>query len=307
MTTLAIGFRALCRHRPPPERGYFCPIRISRIASIRRACARRSGARDSPRSCARGSTGAHRQGLEGVPLPRWLAFSLHPGPQRHRQRHIHPARRVDSRRGGRPPAGQPQVVERPHRRLATRPDAQPGRGENPGAGIMPCTRVGIKDGGGVICPGMSRRERSGGKLAANPERRCARVPGLRRLARQKNRAVESRVRETPGTELCLSQLAVGAVRLDRVAAKWAAARLPSEKARFRCSAARHPRCGRYPAHFPGIAQEAPRRRTVSLGGGGRMNAYNRFCGIDTAASAPSAVREHEEGRPAGGSISKPRR
>lgn len=41
----------------------------------------------------------------------------------------------------------------------------------------------------------------------------------------------------------LSQLSVGAVRLDRVAAKWAAARLPSEKARFRCSALAIPDAG----------------------------------------------------------------
>ena len=41
----------------------------------------------------------------------------------------------------------------------------------------------------------------------------------------------------------LSQLAIGAVRLDRVAAKWAAARLPSEKARFRCSALAAPDAG----------------------------------------------------------------
>ncbi|MDE0331415.1 MAG: phage terminase large subunit family protein [Nitrospinae bacterium] len=41
----------------------------------------------------------------------------------------------------------------------------------------------------------------------------------------------------------LSQLAVGAVRLDRIAAKWAAARLPSEIARFRCSALAAPDAG----------------------------------------------------------------
>ena len=41
----------------------------------------------------------------------------------------------------------------------------------------------------------------------------------------------------------LSQLSVGAVRLDRVAAKWAAASLPSEKARFRCSALAIPDAG----------------------------------------------------------------
>lgn len=41
----------------------------------------------------------------------------------------------------------------------------------------------------------------------------------------------------------LSQLAVGAVRLDRIEAKWAAARLPSERARFRCSALAIPDAG----------------------------------------------------------------
>lgn len=41
----------------------------------------------------------------------------------------------------------------------------------------------------------------------------------------------------------LSQLAVGTVRLDRVAAKWSAAGLPSEKARFRCSALAIPDAG----------------------------------------------------------------
>ena len=41
----------------------------------------------------------------------------------------------------------------------------------------------------------------------------------------------------------LSQLAVGAVRLDRIAAKWAAAGLPSEKARFRCSTLATPDAG----------------------------------------------------------------
>ena len=41
----------------------------------------------------------------------------------------------------------------------------------------------------------------------------------------------------------LSQLAVGAVRLDRIAAKWAAATLPSEKARFRCSTLATPDAG----------------------------------------------------------------
>lgn len=41
----------------------------------------------------------------------------------------------------------------------------------------------------------------------------------------------------------LSQLAVGAVRLGRVAAKWAAAGLPSERARFRCSALAMPDAG----------------------------------------------------------------
>ena len=42
---------------------------------------------------------------------------------------------------------------------------------------------------------------------------------------------------------CLSQLAVGAVRLDRITAKWAAAGLPSEKARFRCSTLATPDAG----------------------------------------------------------------
>ncbi len=41
----------------------------------------------------------------------------------------------------------------------------------------------------------------------------------------------------------LSQLAIGAVRLDRIAAKWAAATLPSEKARFRCSTLATPDAG----------------------------------------------------------------
>ncbi len=41
----------------------------------------------------------------------------------------------------------------------------------------------------------------------------------------------------------LSQLGVGAVRLHRVAAKWAAARLPSERARFRCSTLAMPDAG----------------------------------------------------------------
>ena len=41
----------------------------------------------------------------------------------------------------------------------------------------------------------------------------------------------------------LSQLSVGAIRLDRVTAKWAAASLPSEKARFRCSALAIPDAG----------------------------------------------------------------
>lgn len=41
----------------------------------------------------------------------------------------------------------------------------------------------------------------------------------------------------------LSQLSIGAVRLERIKAKWAAASLPSEKARFRCSALAIPDAG----------------------------------------------------------------
>ncbi len=49
--------------------------------------------------------------------------------------------------------------------------------------------------------------------------------------------------ERPHRSYRLSQLAVGAVRLERIAAKWSAAGLPSEKARFRCSSLAMPDAG----------------------------------------------------------------
>ena len=56
-------------------------------------------------------------------------------------------------------------------------------GRTPGAGIHAMYEARGPEALAGDLPGMSRRERSGGKLAANPERQCARVPGLRRLAR----------------------------------------------------------------------------------------------------------------------------
>ena len=124
MTTLAIGFALYCVIVHRLNVGYFLPdqdfadrfdqtrvrpaVRNARIASSMRDGEYR---------------GASPKGLKEFPGSGGFAISLHPGPQRHRQRNIHPARRACSRRGGRLAGRQPQVVERPHRRLTARPHA----------------------------------------------------------------------------------------------------------------------------------------------------------------------------------------
>ena len=108
-------------------------------------------------------------------------------------------------------------------------------GRTPGAGIHAMYEAGDQRRWRVICPacraesvleenwpGILR-----GDVLACPS--CSRV-----LDRGSGRWVAARA-ERSHRSYRLSQLAVGAVRLERIKAKWAAARLPSKKARFRCS------------------------------------------------------------------------
>ena len=116
-------------------------------------------------------------------------------------------------------------------------------GRTPGAGIHAMYEAGDQRRWRVSCPACraeSVLEENWPQILNGDALVCPACGGSldRRTGRWKAACVRPRHRSYR-----LSQLAVGAVRLDRVAAKWAAARLPSEKARFRCSALATPDAG----------------------------------------------------------------
>ena len=116
-------------------------------------------------------------------------------------------------------------------------------GRSPGAGIHAMYEAGDRRRWQVKCPACRAEsvleEHWPGILCANGLV-CPDCGGA--LDRGAGRWKAARVRPRHRSYR-LSQLAVGAVRLDRVAAKWAVASLPSEKARFRCSALATPDAG----------------------------------------------------------------
>ena len=116
-------------------------------------------------------------------------------------------------------------------------------GRTPGAGIHAMYEAGDRRRWRVRCPACRTESvpeeywpgiLRGGALA------CPECGGA--LERRAGRWVAGRANRRHRSYR-LSQLAVGAVRLERIKAKWAAARLPSEKARFRCSALAIPDAG----------------------------------------------------------------
>ena len=116
-------------------------------------------------------------------------------------------------------------------------------GRTPGAGIHAMYEGGDRRRWHVRCPAChaeSVPEENWPKIFSGDSLACPACGGA--IDRGAGRWEAARVK--PGhRSYRISQLAVGAVRLDRVAAKWAAARLPSEKARFHCSALATPDAG----------------------------------------------------------------
>lgn len=116
-------------------------------------------------------------------------------------------------------------------------------GRTPGAGIHAMYEGGDQRRWRVICPACraeSVPEENWPQILSGDALACPDCGGAldRGAGRWKAARVSPRHRSYR-----LSQLAVGAVRLERIKAKWAAARLPSEKARFRCSTLATPDAG----------------------------------------------------------------
>ncbi len=116
-------------------------------------------------------------------------------------------------------------------------------GRTPGAGIHAMYEAGDKRRWHVRCPACHVEivlEENWPKIFSGDALACPACGGA--LERGAGRWEAARVNPRHRSYR-LSQLAIGAVRLERIAAKWAAARLPSEKARFSCSALATPDAG----------------------------------------------------------------
>ncbi|MCY3822326.1 MAG: phage terminase large subunit family protein [Nitrospinae bacterium] len=116
-------------------------------------------------------------------------------------------------------------------------------GRTPGAGIHAIYEGGDQRSWRVICPACraeSVLEENWPQILSGNALVCPDCSGS--LDRGAGRWVAARVRPRHRSYR-LSQLAVSTVRLERIKAKWAAARLPSEKARFCCSTLAIPDAG----------------------------------------------------------------
>lgn len=125
-------------------------------------------------------------------------------------------------------------------------------GRAPGAGIHAMYLRGDRRRWLVPCPGCGKEwaleeewpgilgEEEGGPLLACPGCGAALPRGAGRWAPE---APEALGEGEGGRSYRLSQLAVPAVGLERVAAKWRAARFPGERAKFRCSSLALPDAG----------------------------------------------------------------